>query len=158
MTPERNAAREPQSRVLWRTFAATTALIPEIAIPLQSYVVYGYLNPDPISILVLLLPFASLAFVASLHEAHALWSRGSPQEAAVAVGLTGLGLFLAVVAAILYGSGGASCYECGFGWFFLFVLPSLALEFVAGVLRLFLLRDPAIAERAHFRGPLPGIR
>lgn len=139
--PRSEPTGRTKTRIGWMMLAATAALVPGVVLPLQSYAVYGYLTLDVTLLLAILLPCAILAFLASVHEARPLWSNGSHQDAVVAIGMTAFGLLLAGAAAISVWSGGASCYECDFGWFFMIALPSLILEFAAGIIWLFLLRD-----------------
>lgn len=130
-------------RTIVRGFAlaCTLAFLPEVVLLTGYYAVDGYLTLDISAIVPVLLPCASLALLASILEARHLWSRRSYQDAILVVGLTGIAFLLALDAAFSAWSGNATCYECGFGWFFMLVLPSLVLEFVAGVTWLLLLLE-----------------
>ncbi len=147
-----------RDRIWWMAVAAVAALVPEIVLPLRSYLAYGYLTLDAAVLVTLLLPCATVALLASVHEARPLWIRGSRQNAVAMLGLNAFGLLFAGAVAISLWSGQASCYECGFGWFFMVAFPSLVLELVVGVTWLLLLCELAMEERRHFRGPLPTIR
>ncbi len=158
MNQSPQAFANARTRIRWEAFAASSALFPEVALPLGSYVAYGYLTADMPLIAALLLPCAALALLVSIHEARPLWDLGPRQHALIMVGLTSFGFLFAMGAAVSLWSGNASCYECGFAWFFMIAFPALLLEFAAGVIWLLLLWERRAEGRRHFRGPLPGIR
>ncbi len=136
------------TRTRWRALAAAAALVPEIVLPLESLATSGYLTPDPGLISVVLLPCAALALFASVHEAGPLRSGGSGEEATLAIGLPIVGFLLALAATGNIASGEAACYHCEFAWFFMLTLPSMVLEFAAGVIWLSFVWDALREPRA----------
>ena len=137
-SPRYLARRSPSA--YWMSLAAVAALLPEVVLPLMSYLTLGYLDLDSTLLVALLLPCSGLALVSAIHEMRPLWSSGLRQEAALLLGLTVLGLILAIDTADTVWSGATSCYDCR-SWFFYNALPALLLEFVAGVTWLLLLKD-----------------
>lgn len=129
------------------TLAGASAFLPGIVLAIFSYMTYGYLTPSIPVIVATILASACLTLCLSFLGARRLWTRRSYTDALLVVGLTGVAFFFAVFAALSYLTGYATCFGCDFGWFFSLVVPTLILDFVAGIVWLVILVDVWRARR-----------